>query len=99
MIPELGHYALALALFMALVQASVPLVGAARNDTALMEIGRNSALAQAVIEDPGCCAAVQEPGALAFYYSNNDVPNGSPSASVATRLREHFLDGRRHACK
>jgi hypothetical protein len=60
---------------------------------------RNSALAQAVIEDPGYCAAVQEPGALAFYYSNNDVPNGSPCTSVAIRLREHFLDGRRHACE
>ena len=30
MIPELGHYALVLALVMALAQASLPMVGAAR---------------------------------------------------------------------
>jgi cytochrome c-type biogenesis protein CcmF len=46
MIPEIGHYALVLALAVAIVQATLPLVGAARNDRALMEIGHNAALAQ-----------------------------------------------------
>ncbi|MGQ0662303.1 MAG: heme lyase CcmF/NrfE family subunit [Pseudomonadota bacterium] len=46
MIPEIGHYALVLALGVALVQASVPLVGANRGEARLMEIGRSAALAQ-----------------------------------------------------
>ena len=46
MIPELGHYALALALFLALAQSAAPLIGAQRNDAALMEMGRSAALAQ-----------------------------------------------------
>jgi cytochrome c-type biogenesis protein CcmF len=45
-IPEIGHYALILALMVAIVQASLPLVGAARNDAPLMDVGRNAALAQ-----------------------------------------------------
>ncbi|MBI3453911.1 MAG: heme lyase CcmF/NrfE family subunit [Rhodospirillales bacterium] len=46
MIPEIGHYALLLALCIALAQASVPLVGAARRDAALMAFARPAALAQ-----------------------------------------------------
>src|SRR5215471_5350927 len=49
MIPELGHYALILALAVALVQASLPLVGAALGDVRLMALGRTAALAQAVL--------------------------------------------------
>ncbi len=46
MIVELGHYALVLALFMALLQAILPLVGAARGQLALMALADNTALAQ-----------------------------------------------------
>ncbi|MBB6253520.1 heme lyase CcmF/NrfE family subunit [Nitrospirillum iridis] len=46
MIPELGHYALVLALVVALVQSVVPLWGAARGDRALMEVGRTAAYCQ-----------------------------------------------------
>ena len=46
MIVEIGHYALVLALFVALVQASVPLIGAVRGDAALMAVSRPAALAQ-----------------------------------------------------
>jgi cytochrome c-type biogenesis protein CcmF len=49
MIPELGQLALALALAVALVQASVPLVGAARGDAAWMAVGRSAAHAQALL--------------------------------------------------
>jgi len=45
-IPELGHYALVLALGLALVQASVPLYGARTNDAALMSVAGPTALAQ-----------------------------------------------------
>ncbi len=46
MIAELGHYALVLALGLALVQASVPLVGARKNDPALMAVAGPTAVAQ-----------------------------------------------------
>ena len=46
MIDEIGHFALVLALCIAVLQAVVPLVGAARNDAALMGWARPAALAQ-----------------------------------------------------
>jgi cytochrome c-type biogenesis protein CcmF len=46
MIPELGHFALILALICAVVQGVVPLVGAHRNDTAWMTLARPAAQAQ-----------------------------------------------------
>ena len=46
MITELGHMALILALCVALVQASVPLLGAARGHAGWMAVGRNTALVQ-----------------------------------------------------
>src|SRR5262245_46639239 len=46
MTPEVGHFALVLALFIGLVQASVPLLGARRNDTTLMGVANSTALAQ-----------------------------------------------------
>jgi cytochrome c-type biogenesis protein CcmF len=49
MIPELGHFALILALAVALVQGSVPLLGAARGDGRLMQLGRYAALTQALL--------------------------------------------------
>ena len=45
-IAELGHYALVLALALALVQSCVPLYGARTNDPALMAVGGPTALAQ-----------------------------------------------------
>jgi cytochrome c-type biogenesis protein CcmF len=47
MIPELGLFALVLALAMAMVQATVPLIGATRNDPAWMAVAKPAALAQA----------------------------------------------------
>jgi cytochrome c-type biogenesis protein CcmF len=46
MIPELGHYALVLALGLALVQATVPIYGARRDDRTLMAVAGPTALAQ-----------------------------------------------------
>ncbi len=46
MIAELGHYALVLALGLALVQAIVPIVGARRNDDVLMAVAGPTAIAQ-----------------------------------------------------
>ncbi|MDE2134622.1 MAG: heme lyase CcmF/NrfE family subunit [Alphaproteobacteria bacterium] len=46
MIAEVGLFALILALFVAAVQATVPLIGAARGDTAWMNVDRPAAFAQ-----------------------------------------------------
>ena len=46
MIPELGHYALVLALALALIQATVPLWGARVNDTTLMGLAGPTAMTQ-----------------------------------------------------
>ncbi len=46
MIPELGHYALVLAFALALIQSTVPIIGARMNDPALMSVAGPTALAQ-----------------------------------------------------
>jgi cytochrome c-type biogenesis protein CcmF len=46
MIAEAGHYALVLALALALIQSIVPIVGARLRDPALMNVARSTALAQ-----------------------------------------------------
>lgn len=46
MIAEAGHYALVLALGLALIQSVVPLIGARLRDAALMNVARSTALAQ-----------------------------------------------------
>ncbi len=46
MIPEIGHFALVLALIIGFVQASAPLIGARRNDATLMGVADATALAQ-----------------------------------------------------
>ena len=46
MIPELGHFALILALLVAVAQGTLPLYGAQRRDAALMAIAKPAALAQ-----------------------------------------------------
>ena len=46
MIPELGHFALILALSLALCQGVLPLIGAHRNNAALMSVARTAAQGQ-----------------------------------------------------
>ncbi|MDJ0941220.1 MAG: heme lyase CcmF/NrfE family subunit [Woeseiaceae bacterium] len=48
MIPEIGHFALILALSLALCQGIIPLVGAHRNDNQMMAVGRTAAYGQFV---------------------------------------------------
>ena len=43
MIPEIGHFALILALALAILQGVLPMIGAQRNDVALMSLARPSA--------------------------------------------------------
>ena len=46
MIPELGHYALVLALALGLIQSIVPIVGAATRDAGLMRLANSTAVMQ-----------------------------------------------------
>ena len=46
MIAEGGHYALVLALGLALIQSTVPMLGVRWRDAALMNVARSAALAQ-----------------------------------------------------
>src|SRR6516165_5687494 len=46
MIPEVGHFALVLALLIGLVQSIVPMIGVRRNDATLMGVADSTALAQ-----------------------------------------------------
>ncbi|MEO1952502.1 MAG: heme lyase NrfEFG subunit NrfE, partial [Thioclava sp.] len=48
MTPELGHFALALALALALVQSTIPLLGAARGNLLWMRSSRSTAFGQVV---------------------------------------------------
>ena len=49
MIPEVGHYALVLALALALIQAALPHWGARTNDMTLMSTAGSTALAQFIV--------------------------------------------------
>ena len=46
MIPEIGHFALILALLVAIVQGVMPMLGAARRDATLMSVAVPAARAQ-----------------------------------------------------
>jgi len=48
MIPEIGHFALILALALAACQGILPLIGAQRNDSTMMSVARNAAYGQFV---------------------------------------------------
>jgi len=65
MIPELGHFALILALCVALVQGTLPLLGAARGNEALMAIARPAAQGQFVF-------VLLAFAALAWSFAQND---------------------------
>jgi cytochrome c-type biogenesis protein CcmF len=65
MIAEIGHYALVLALALALIQASVPIVGARKDDPVLMAVAGPTAIAQF------CFVAVAF-GALTLAYVRSD---------------------------
>jgi cytochrome c-type biogenesis protein CcmF len=56
MIPELGHYALTLALGLALIQATMPIVGARTNDAVLMNMASPLAVAHFIFVAIAFCA-------------------------------------------
>jgi hypothetical protein len=50
-IPEIGHFALILALALAVCQTIIPMVGAHRGDAAMMGVGRTAATGQFLFVD------------------------------------------------
>ncbi|MEO1091679.1 MAG: heme lyase CcmF/NrfE family subunit [Pseudomonadota bacterium] len=81
MIPELAHLALVLALGVALIQSTLPLVGAARGDAGMMGLARSSALAQLLLVSLAM-------GALIHLYVVSDfsVANVAANSHVAKPL-------------
>ena len=53
MTAEIGHYALVLALALALIQSVVPILGTRLHDNTLMSIAGPTALAQLLKQEPG----------------------------------------------
>lgn len=70
MIAESGHYALVLALALALIQSIVPLIGARLGDAALMNVARSTALAQLLFVGASFTALV-----MLHVYSDFSVAN------------------------
>src|SRR5579863_7192155 len=78
MIAELGHYALVLALGLALVQGVMPIIGARSNDTALMTMASATALAQfvfvaAAFAALGACYVTSDFSVLNVYENSNSA--------------------------
>ncbi|HLX30242.1 MAG TPA: heme lyase CcmF/NrfE family subunit [Casimicrobiaceae bacterium] len=85
MIPEIGHFALILALLVALAQGIVPMLGAARRDGALMSIAVPAARAQfALVAIAFACLA------YAFVTSDFSVANVARNSNSHLPLHYRF---------
>ncbi len=59
MIPEIGNFALIIALFLSLIQGALPIIGASRNDSVLMGTARTLAVGQFLIVLVAFCCLLQ----------------------------------------
>ena len=83
MIPELGHFALILALLVTIAQSVLPLVGAQRRDAAMMAIARPAALVQfALVALAFAC--------LAYSFATNDFSVENVAQNSNTSLPLHY---------
>jgi cytochrome c-type biogenesis protein CcmF len=83
MIPELGQFALALALALALVQAFFPIVGAAKGNAVWMSLARPAAQAQAIL-------VAFAFGCLTYAFVNNDFSVAYVVAHSNSALPLHY---------
>jgi cytochrome c-type biogenesis protein CcmF len=83
MIPEIGHFALIVALLVALVQGSVPMVGAARRDGALMAVAVPAARMQFVL------VAIAF-GCLAYAFVTSDFSVENVAQHSNSHLPAHY---------
>ena len=82
MIPELGHFALILALVVALLQGTLPLVGASHGDRRLMGFGDVAALTQALL-----VATARAVAGTLLTAGNNHLSSDYPWGAVARAWR------------
>jgi cytochrome c-type biogenesis protein CcmF len=83
MIPELGHFALILALLLAIVQGSLPFIGAARNAPNLIAVARPAAVGQFVF-------VAFSFGCLAYSFLANDFSVAYVATNSNTQLPTHY---------
>ena len=83
MIPELGHFALILALIVALVQGVLPLIGAQRRDAGFMALARPTARVQFVL-------VALAFGCLAYSFATSDFSVINVAEHSNTQLPLHY---------
>ena len=83
MIPELGQFALILALMLALVQATLPLIGAARGIPQLVGLARPAAQAQFLFVATAFCC-------LAYSFITNDFSVLNVATNSNSQLPLHY---------
>jgi cytochrome c-type biogenesis protein CcmF len=83
MIPELGHFALILALLVAIAQGTLPLVGAQRRDAALMGFAKPAARAQFLL-------VAFSFGCLAYSFATSDFSVDLVAQHSNTQLPLHY---------
>jgi cytochrome c-type biogenesis protein CcmF len=83
MVPELGHFALILALLVALVQSVLPLIGAQRRDAALMAVAGPAARVQFVL-------VALSFGCLAWSFATSDFSVVNVAEHSNSQLPLHY---------
>ncbi len=83
MIPEIGQFALILALMLALVQATLPLIGAARGIPQLVSVARPAAQAQFIFVATAFCC-------LAYSFITNDFSVLNVATNSNSQLPLHY---------
>ncbi len=83
MIPEIGHFALILALLVALVQGTVPLFGASRGNLAWMQLAKPAARAQLLL-------LLVAFGCLGYAFATKDYSVTYVAANSNSKLPLHY---------
>src|SRR5258706_4423866 len=83
MIPEIGQIALILALMLAVTQATLPLIGAARGNSQLIALARPTAQAQFIFVAIAFCC-------LAYSFINNDFSVLNVATNSNSQLPLHY---------
>src|ERR1700709_547548 len=83
MIPEIGQIALIIALMLALTQATLPLIGAARGAPQLIALARPTAQAQFIFVAIAFCC-------LAYSFINNDFSVLNVATNSNSHLPPHY---------
>jgi cytochrome c-type biogenesis protein CcmF len=83
MIPELGHFALILALLVAATQGIVPMLGAARNHSRMMALARPAARVQFALVATAF-------GCLAWSFATNDFSVQNVASNSNSELPLHY---------